>query len=124
MQSLVDVPCFLTYVNAIEFAGSFVYYALVKLFYPHPLGHPWKHHSFIGRHALLITLFLPCPALIDHFNFSIFHCPALLHLVFQCPAFFYYIHFPPDLGDARGIGEEQFDWRMRLEYSNMEISWF
>ena len=60
-------------------------YAPVKLFYPHPLGHHRGHHFLGGFPGLFITLFLPCPALINHFNPLIFECPALFSLHFRLP---------------------------------------
>ena len=41
---------------------------------PIPPGHPRVHHFFGDCPGLFITLFLPCPALINHFNPFIFHC--------------------------------------------------
>ena len=37
---------------------------------------PRGHHFLVGCPSLFITLFLPCPALINHFNH---HCPFLSH---------------------------------------------
>ena len=60
-------------------------YAPIKLFYSHP---PRGHHFFGGCPGLFITLFLPSPTLINHFNPFIFECPSLFHFIFQCPALF------------------------------------
>ena len=55
---------------------------------------PPRRHFFLGCPGLLITLFLPYPALINHFN----------HIIFQCPALFYHTHFSfdPDASLWRG----------------------
>ena len=70
-------------------------YAPVKLFCPHPPpGYPRGHHFFLGCPDVLVTLFLPCPTLYKHSNYSFFQCPALFH----------HTHFSSDPGAAWGDG--------------------
>ena len=52
--------------------------------HPHPRT-PSVTSLFFGCPGLFITLFLPCPALINHFNPLIFECPALFSLHFSVP---------------------------------------
>ena len=67
-------------------------------------------HNFFGDcPGLFITLFLPCPALINHFNPFIFECSALFSLHLQVPRPFYHTHFSLT---PVGIGAEQFDRRI------------
>ena len=55
--------------------------------------------------SLLITVFLPCSVLINHFN----------HSFFQCPALFYHTHFSSDPEAApRGMVSEKCDQHIRL----------
>ena len=66
---------------------------------PPPLGTPGDI-TFLGCPGVLITLFLPCPALYKHSN----------HSFFQCPALFYHTNVSSDPEAApRGMGAEQFD---------------
>ena len=67
------------------------------------IGHPRGHLFFGGCPGVLITLFLPCPALYKRFN----------HSFFQSPALFHHTHFSSDPGAATGgMGAEQFDRRI------------
>ena len=74
-------------------------HAPVKLFCPHPPPRATpENHFFGGCPGLFITSFLPCPALINHFNLLILECPPSFHFLFQCPALFYHtIIFPMTL---------------------------
>ena len=76
--------------------------APVKLFCPHPPGHPRRHQFFFGCPGLLITLFLPYPALYKHSN----------HSCVQCPALFYHTHFSSEPGAAPGDGGRTIDRRI------------
>ena len=67
-------------------------YAPVKLFCPHPPGHPRGHHFLEGCPGLLITLFFSCLAIYKHYNHSFFQCPALIH----------HTHFSSDPGAFPG----------------------
>ena len=53
---------------------------------PNPPGHP-RDITFFCYPGVLITLFLPCPALYKHSNHSFFQCPAhfLSHKFFLWP---------------------------------------
>ena len=53
---------------------------------PIPLGHLQRHHFCFGCGGLLITSFLPCPVVMNHFN----------HFPFQCPDLFNHTHFVSD----------------------------
>ena len=80
-------------------------YAPVKLHCPIPPPRaPRGHHFFGGCPGVLITLFLPCPALDKHSN----------HSFFQCPAFFITHIFPLTLGQPRGEEVEQLDRRFSM----------
>ena len=59
---------------------------------PIPLGTPGDITFFFSCPGLLITTFLPCPALYKHYN----------HTFFKCPALFYHLDFFSDPGAARG----------------------
>ena len=85
-----------------------VYNAPVKLSCTHPPWHPRGHH-FFGCPGLLITFFLPCPALINHFNPFIFQCPALFFTPFSSAPPFFMTHIFLLTG---GVGSEQFDRRI------------
>ena len=72
--------------------------APVKLFCPSPPPHTHTHTypreppriSLFWRFPQsLITSFLPCPALINHFNPLILECPALFSLHFPVPRPFF-----------------------------------
>ena len=52
---------------------------------PPPSRHPRWHHFFYLLPGLFIILFLPCPALFDHFDSFIFRCLSLSSLRFQVP---------------------------------------
>ena len=69
---------------------------------PFPSGPPRGNHFFFGCPGLLITLFLPCPVLINHFSSFIFQCPALFSLHFLVPRPFLSRKFFSDPGAARG----------------------
>ena len=79
--------------------------APVKLFRPHPPGHPQGHHFFKGCPGLLITLFIPCPAL---------YINTLISLFFKCPALIHHTHFSsnPRASPEGEMGAEQFDQRI------------
>ena len=69
-----------------------------------------------GCPGLFITLFLPCPALIDHFNPLILECLALFLLHFPVPRpFLSHKCFLWPRGCPGGIGAEQFDRRITGE---------
>ena len=55
---------------------------ILTLFLPPGTQETWL---FFGCPSLLITLYLPCPALIDHFNPIIFQCLALCALHLSVP---------------------------------------
>ena len=65
--------------------------------------------TFFGCPGLLITFFLPCPALINHFNPFIFQCPALFFTPFSSAPPFFMTHIFLLTG---GVGSEQFDRRI------------
>ena len=77
-----------------RFASVFRSYAPVKLFCPNPpRAGPGTSFFFVGCPGLLITTFLPCPALYKHSN----------HSFFKCPAPFYHLHFFSNPRTARTI---------------------
>ena len=69
----------------------------------------------VGEHTM-ITLFLPCPALIIHFNHFIFECPVLFSLLFPVPrpflshTFFLWV-----------IRSEQFDRRIICLHNLLKV---
>ena len=69
-------------------------YRWFQLFLPYSPGHPQGHHCFLGCPGLLIILFLPCTALINHFN-----------CLFSSSLSFFITHFSMDPG---GMREEQY----------------
>ena len=83
---------------------------------PFPTGNP-GHITFFCLPRSFITLFLPCPALINHlFNSFIFQCAALSLLYFSVPALFYHTNFTSDPGAARrGWGQNNFTGALWLE---------
>ena len=62
---------------------------------PIPLG-THGDITFFGCPGLLITLYLPCPSLLNHFK----------RFIFQCQVLHYHAHFSSDPGSARGDGLE------------------
>ena len=79
---------------------------------------PPGHHFLGGCPVLFITLFLPCPAPINHFNTLILECHTLFSLHFPVPrSFLSHKFFLRPWGCPRGgMGSEQFDRRISCTY--------
>ena len=76
------------------------------------LGHPRGHH-FFGCPGLLITLFLPCPVLMNPFNCCIFQCHTPFSPHFSVPRpFLSNTFFLWPRGCPVEMGAKQFDRRI------------
>ena len=113
-----------SWIHIAVLCSSLTLYAPVKLFFPHPPQAPPGTLLIFGCLGLFITLFLPCPVLINHFNPFIFQCPAISSLHFRLPCPFYHKHFSTDLGAAWGDGAEQFDRRIIPSLFHPKMNWF
>ena len=81
-------------------------------FTPSPRAPPGTS-LFFGCPGLFWLYFLPCPALINHFNYFIFQCPAPFSLHFpESRPFLSHTFFLWPRGCRGGIGAEQFDRRI------------
>ena len=76
---------------------------------PPPSRAPPGTSLFWGLPKTSYRFFLPCHALINHFNPFIFQYPPFLHFIFQCLALFYHTHFSFDARIPEGIGVGQID---------------
>ena len=84
-------PRFITFLTYLFWSSTISYlyyiYAPVKLFCPHPPGHPRGHHFFCCCPGVLITLIFTCPALYNHQNQPFSWVPRLFlsHAYFLWP---------------------------------------
>ena len=79
-------------------------YAPVKLFCPQHLSGSPGDITFLGAALVFITLFLPCPVLINHFTPLILEWSALFSLHFPVPRPFYHTNYSSNPWPARGDG--------------------
>ena len=87
------------------------------MFCPNPSGHPRGYHLFRGCLGVLITLFLPCPALINHIYFFIFQCPPFF-TPFSSAQSFFIANICPLTPGLHGEMAEQFDRRTSSKTQN------